>query len=132
MEAAQKSHRIVAVLSPACLNDKWECDAVYQALKQLHSLDPHLCCVTLKQIPSSENQVKNSQGETLSSLVRTVHVINWDRSNDDRFWLSLRLRLPPKRYNTETKLENVNSTQNDNSTRLSNNSNSQESLDIFV
>lgn len=97
VEACQKSHRIVAVMSPACVNDKWECITLHQALKQLHELDTQFCCIILKQFPTTGSNIKNSMGESFSSLVRNINIINWERFKDDKFWLSVRLKLPPKR-----------------------------------
>lgn len=127
-EDAQRCRRIIAVLSPAAVNDNWDSSNVLQALKQLQSLGPKLVCVSLKELPKAQNEVKNSQGETLTSLIHTIGVITWERKNDDKFWYSLRLRLPPKRR-TEI-VESINSTQGENNSRLT--SNSQESLDNLV
>ncbi|KAJ3655156.1 hypothetical protein Zmor_014294 [Zophobas morio] len=98
-DEALKSRRIIALLSPPVLNDTWTTAGIYQAIKQLQALGPKLICVTLKELPKCENETKNSQGETLSSLTRTINVIVWERAKDDKFWLALRLRLPPKRRN---------------------------------
>ncbi|KAF5281564.1 hypothetical protein FQA39_LY05099 [Lamprigera yunnana] len=99
LDASYKSHRIVAVISPSAVGDCWECPILHQILKQLCELDPQFCCVTLKEFPSNGEQIKNSSGESFSSLVRNINVINWERSREDKFWLSLRLKLPPKRCN---------------------------------
>ncbi|KAK4878947.1 hypothetical protein RN001_007093 [Aquatica leii] len=107
-EAFCKSRRIVAVISPSSVSDDWQCSVLYQALKQLYQLDSQFCCVTLKPFPTNGEQEKNSQGESFSSLVRNINVIYWQRSKDESFWLSLRLKLPPKRF-SETNLI-VNST----------------------
>ncbi|KAJ8929322.1 hypothetical protein NQ314_018030 [Rhamnusium bicolor] len=127
-EEAKKCRRIVAVFSPAVVNESWDTNNVLQALKQLQSLGPKLVCVALKELPKTQNEVKNSQGETLASLTRSIGVILWDRKKDDKFWYSLRLRLPPKRR-TEM-VDNKNFAQGENNSRLT--SNSQESLDNLV
>lgn len=96
------------------------------ALKQLQSVGPQLCCVTLKELPLKENEVKNAQGETLTGLSRSLNVILWEQGENEKFWLSLRLRLPPNR-----RVETVITVpQGENNKRLS--SNSQESLDNLV
>nr|XP_023023091.1 interleukin-1 receptor accessory protein-like 1 [Leptinotarsa decemlineata] len=96
-EEAQKCRRIIAVLSPTLLKENWECSQILEALRQLRSLGPQLICVSLKELPKNENEVKNAQGETLAALSRSLGVILWERKQDQRFWYSLRLRLPPKR-----------------------------------
>lgn len=78
-EAARKSRRVFAMLSPACFNDNWDACTVYKGLKQLKALGPPLKCIALKQLPTNTTQIKNDQGETLTSLLRTVTVIQWDR-----------------------------------------------------
>ncbi|KAG5886512.1 hypothetical protein JTB14_024166 [Gonioctena quinquepunctata] len=98
-EEAQKCRRIIAVLSPTLLRENWESTNLLKALKQLQSLGPRLICVSLKELPKKENEVKNSQGETLSVLAKSLGVLLWERKQEQAFWLSLRLRLPPKRRN---------------------------------
>ncbi|XP_049822334.1 interleukin-1 receptor accessory protein-like 1-A [Aethina tumida] len=123
---AQNSKRLLAVISPAALKDNWENENVLMALKQLQSVGPQLCCVTLKELPLKENEVKNAQGETLTGLSRSLNVILWEQGENEKFWLSLRLRLPPNR-----RVETVITVpQGENNKRLS--SNSQESLDNLV
>ncbi|KAI4465448.1 interleukin-1 receptor family member [Holotrichia oblita] len=97
-ETAKRSRRIVAVISPATLNQHWDSRSLYEALKQLHAFNDKLTCVLLKEVPRSEMEIKNSAGETLSSIVRCMNVVHWQRNKEDKFWLSLRLRLPPKRH----------------------------------
>ncbi|KRT81646.1 hypothetical protein AMK59_5017, partial [Oryctes borbonicus] len=104
LEASKRSRRIVAVISPATLNQNWDSRSLYEALKQLQAFNDKLICVLLKDVPRSEMETKNSAGETLSSIIRCMNVIHWQRNNEDKFWLSLRLRLPPKR-NGEMNLE---------------------------
>jgi interleukin 1 receptor accessory protein-like len=110
---ALRSRRIIALLSPAVLND-WTTAGIYQAIKQLQALGPRLTCVTLKELPNCKNEVKNSQGETLNSVVQMISVVHWERSKDEKFWLALRLRLPPKRRN-ERLVESRNQIQGTNS-----------------
>lgn len=134
-EAARKSRRIVAVLSPACFNEKWDPDVIYQGLKQLKALGPPINCITLKPLPLQNSQLKNDQGETLASTLKTVNIINWDRSVDDKyFWLSIRLYLPPKRLQSSPvahqEPKSSSSVAAPDSTRL--NCNSHESLEILV
>ncbi|KAJ8951083.1 hypothetical protein NQ318_003781 [Aromia moschata] len=121
---AQKCRRIIALISPAVVNEHWDASSILQALKQLQSLGPKFVCVALKELPKNQNEVKNSQGETLASLSRSVGVIFWERKNEAKFWYALRLSLPPKRR-TEI-VENRNATQGENNSRLT--SNSEESL----
>ncbi|KAJ8918374.1 hypothetical protein NQ315_008068 [Exocentrus adspersus] len=127
-DEAQKCRRVLAVFSPAAVNENWDTNNVQQALKQLQSLGTKFVCVALSNLPKSENEVKNSQGETLASLTRSIGVILWERKQDDKFWYSLRLRLPAKRK-TECE-ETKQLTQGENNLRL--NSSSQESLDNLV
>lgn len=96
-EPAERSRRLLVVLSPACVENKWDSVAIYNALKQLDSLGPQLSCISLKEVPLQGNEAKNAQGETLSSLLRNVKVIQWGKYHDDKFWLSILLQLPPKR-----------------------------------
>lgn len=106
-EAARKTRRLLAVLSPDALNDNWEANTLYQALKQLLALCPAhshpITCITLKSLPTTIPQIKNAQGETLISILRAdmVHVISWRRA-DKKFWLAIRLGLPPKRYQSSS------------------------------
>lgn len=115
---AERSRRILLVLSPACVNNKWDSPTVYNALKQLISLGPQLSCITLLQLPVQENETKNAQGETLSSLLRNISVIQWGKDHDGKFWLSILLQLPPKRNNQSSVLQNVDVNQEDSSKRL--------------
>lgn len=98
LEAAKRSRRIVAVISPATLNQHWDSRSLYEALKQLQAFNDKLICVLLKDVPRSETEIKNSAGETLSSIIRCMNIVHWQRTKEDKFWLSLRLRLPPKRH----------------------------------
>ncbi|XP_050307071.1 single Ig IL-1-related receptor-like [Anthonomus grandis grandis] len=94
---AQASRRVIAVLSPSSLHSSWSSSNLYQALKQLQSLTgPKLICVALKELPSSQNDPKNSIGETLATLLKTMKVILWER-NDATFWLNLFKEMPAKR-----------------------------------
>ncbi|GJQ70577.1 hypothetical protein Trydic_g22976 [Trypoxylus dichotomus] len=97
LEATKRSRRIVAVISPATLNQNWDSRSMYEALKQLQAFNDKLTCVLLKDVPRSEMELKNSAGETLSSIIQRMNVVHWQRDKEDKFWLSLRLRLPPKR-----------------------------------
>lgn len=78
-EASRKSRRVLAVISPACFNENWDAGTVYKGLKQLKALGPPLLCVALKQLPTDTTQLKNDQGETLVTLLRTITVIQWNR-----------------------------------------------------
>lgn len=127
-EEALKCRRIIVILSPAAVNGNWDTNNVQQALKQLQSLNAKLVCVSLKTLPKNQNEIKDSQGETLASLTHSIGVILWERKQDDKFWYSLRLRLPAKRR-TECE-ETKKLTQGENNLRL--NSDSQESLDNLV
>lgn len=115
---AERSRRILMVLSPACVHNKWDSLTIYNALKQLSSLGPRLSCITLRPLPISENETKNEQGETLATLVRKITVIQWGKYHDAKFWLSVLLQLPPKRQQ-QSVLQNPSSVnQNDSSKRL--------------
>lgn len=114
-----KSRRVLAILSPAVFSDQWEAPGVYEAMKQLQGLGSKLSVVALKKLPKSVDKVKNSQGETLNSLVRMLTVVVWERSQDDKFWMALRFRLPPKRGDNDTiVVGNTTSRQGENSSRL--------------
>lgn len=129
-EPARRSRTILAVLSPSCLNDRWETNIIYHCVKQLQQLGPKLSCIVLKQLPAHAGEVKNSQGETLASVLNSINVIHWGRLQDDTFWLALRLRLPPKR-NKQSSVENMNMTQTEVAPRILTD-NSQEILDNLV
>lgn len=116
------------VFSPAAVNGNWDTSNVQQALKQLQSLDTKLVCVSLKTFPKNQNEIKDSQGETLASLSHSIGVILWERKQDDKFWYSLRLRLPARRRPEHEETKKL--TQGENNLRL--NSDSQESLDNLV
>ncbi|XP_018328506.1 interleukin-1 receptor accessory protein-like 1 [Agrilus planipennis] len=122
-EAAQKSRRVVAVVSPALVNDKWDASSLYQTLKQLQGLGPKTCFVVLQKMPNCDDQAKNAIGENLNSILRNATVIQWERSNDRQFWLALRLNLPPRRIGG-----NVLNAPERNATRL----NSDETVDNVV
>lgn len=102
-DAARKSRRLLSVLSPDALNANWEANTIYQALKQLLALSPAhsypITCIVLKSLPTTVSQIKNAQGETLSSVLRAgmVHVLPWNRA-DEKFWLAVRLGLPSNKY----------------------------------
>ncbi|CAH1117971.1 unnamed protein product [Phaedon cochleariae] len=121
---ALRCRRIIAVLSPALFKGDWQSSSLLEAINQLKSLGPPLICVSLKELPKSENETKNAQGETLTTLARSVGVILWERKSDDAFWYSLRLRLPARRRSDE------DNTRSDQSERLS--TNGQECLDNLV
>ncbi|XP_066253857.1 single Ig IL-1-related receptor-like [Euwallacea similis] len=97
-QQAPSSRRLITILSPGSLKNSWISTNLYQALKQLQSIEtPRLICVSLKDLPFSENEAKNGAGETLASVARSMNVITWERSNDSRFWLNLCRELPAKR-----------------------------------
>lgn len=96
-EPAERSRRVLVVLSPSCVDNKWDSGSIYIALKQLSALGPQISCITLKELPVQVVETKNAQGETLSSLLRNITVIQWGKYHDDKFWLSILLQLPPKR-----------------------------------
>lgn len=125
-ETAKRSRRIVAVISPATLNQHWDSRSLYEALKQLHAFNDKLTSVLLKEVPRSEMEIKNSAGETLSSMIRCMNVVHWQRNKEDKFWLSLRLRLPPKRHGDR----NIGDNRSINTLRLRNGYG--ESLDELV
>lgn len=94
----QSSRRMITVISPAALNDTWASSNLYQAIKQLQTLDsPKLICVALKELPSSHHDTKNSIGETLASLTKSINLILWERNSDKKFWLSMFKEMPARR-----------------------------------
>lgn len=104
-EPARKCSTIIAVLSPSLVGgtneNNWDSSTLQKAIKQLSIIGTPLILVTLKQLPSASSQTKDHNGETLSSMLKTTHVVPWtNQSNEQKFWLSLRLRLPCKRMNT--------------------------------
>lgn len=83
---------MIVVLSPNALNDKWDTNTIINALKQLQSLYPKLICVVLQELPKND-----CRGESVKSISKSVDIIVWRRNVvDNKFWLSLRLKLPPK------------------------------------
>lgn len=95
---AQTCRRLLVVLSPAALNDSWASSNLYQALKQLQAISaPKLICVMLKELPACQNETKNSLGETLTSVSKSMNIISWERSNGVKFWLEVCKQLPAKR-----------------------------------
>nr|CAI5827225.1 unnamed protein product [Callosobruchus analis] len=86
-----------AVFSPALLDQNWDSDHVLHAIKQLQTLSPKLIVVALKELPKDEAQPKNSQGETLATITRSVPILQWTRRENEKFWYALRLELPAKR-----------------------------------
>lgn len=125
-EPAVRTRRLLAVMSPAALNDCWDAPRLCQAVKQLNLLGPRLMCIMLKEAPVTGSQIKDAQGQSLNTVLRQNYVLNWDRTNSERFWLSVRLWLPSKRCSS------VADNQLANSSRLTTNTDSQESLDILV
>ncbi|XP_060518044.1 X-linked interleukin-1 receptor accessory protein-like 2 [Cylas formicarius] len=128
---SESSRRIISVISPAAVNETWASSNLYQALKQLQTIgQSKLICVALKELPASKNETKNSVGETLSSLTRSMNLILWERSKDSKFWLNLRKHLPPKRRLDNVSTELVQQT-GDNQSRL-NSKPSECSLDSLM
>lgn len=83
---------MIVVLSPHALNEKWETNTIINAFKQLQSLYPKLICVALQELPKND-----CRGESPKSISKSVDMIVWRRNVvDNKFWLSLRLKLPPK------------------------------------
>lgn len=115
---AQRSRRLLAVLSPSLLRDSWTNIAVYQALHTLLTIHSRIICVTLQPLPKCDS-AKNAQGENLLPLLHAVYLVEWrpdgycmgmgDRNQaHKRFWASLRLHLPPyrrSRHSLSTKQE---------------------------
>lgn len=97
LSIGDKYRRIVALMSPALLKGSWETSTVVEALKELRKIGPNMLCISLKEFPKNEMEVKDSNGETLRAVIRSLNVILWERKEDDKLWNSLRLRLPPKR-----------------------------------
>nr|CAH7729788.1 unnamed protein product [Callosobruchus chinensis] len=86
-----------SVFSPALLDQNWDSDHVLHAIKQLQTLSPKLIVVALKELPKDDAQPKNSQGETLATITRSVPILQWTRRENEKFWYALRLELPAKR-----------------------------------
>ncbi|CAH1996169.1 unnamed protein product [Acanthoscelides obtectus] len=86
-----------SVFSPALVDQQWDSDHVLHAIKQLQTLTPKLIVVALKELPKDEAQPKNSQGETLATITRSVPMLQWTRRDNEKFWYALRLELPAKR-----------------------------------
>lgn len=120
---ADKSRRIIMVFSKSALNNSWDTQTAYNTIKHLLSLGPKIICIATEDLPKNSLETKNEQGETLKSVLSLVYVINWMRPLNDKWWLNLCLRMPPKRH-TSNKQEN-------NAIRL-NSINRQESLDNLV
>lgn len=108
---AQRSRRLLVVLSPSLLHDSWTSTALYQALHTLLTVHSRIICVTLQPLPKCES-AKNAQGDSLPALLRAVHLVEWrsegycfgmgDRSRaHKRFWASIRLHLPPHRHSRQ-------------------------------
>ncbi|XP_056635583.1 uncharacterized protein LOC130444478 isoform X1 [Diorhabda sublineata] len=107
LSLGEKYRRIAVLVSPALLKGSWDSDAVLGALKELRKIGPKMLCVSLKDFPKNEMEVKDSNGETLRAVIRSLNVILWERKEDEKLWNSLRLRLPPKRnvpQGTDTRL----------------------------
>lgn len=118
LDVAARSRRILVVLSPACIYNKWDSITVYNALKYLASLGPRLSCIALKPLPIQVNEMKNAQGETLSSFLRNIAVIQWGKYQDEKFWLWILLQLPPKRIQQTILPNNTVLNQSNGSQRL--------------
>lgn len=127
-DAARKTRRVVAVISPTSLDNQWDTATVYQALKQLNSLNAKLVCVAMQELPKSGTDLKNAQGETLASILKSMTVIPY---SSERFWLSLRLHLPAKRFEQASNDIDMTQTNNPNDTRL-NRFAEPRSLDMLV
>lgn len=114
---ARKSSRLVCILSPAFLDDKWEATKIQQHLKKLQSVRSPLICVALKELPKHlDSQPKDSQGETLATLLKKVHLVQWTRNNgrENIFWYALRLRLPPPSNKPSEKMSIIRQTSDNN------------------
>ncbi|CAH1130268.1 unnamed protein product [Ceutorhynchus assimilis] len=108
---AQTSRRVVILLSPAALNDTWASSNLYQALKHIQTINASkMITVTLKELPSTQNEAKNSIGETLASVAKSMNVIQWERCNDAKFWLALCKELPAKRGSGNSNGANIEMT----------------------
>lgn len=97
LEAAKKSRRLVAVLSPESVQGQWDPPTLYEALKQLNSLNAQFTCVMMADAPKNTNETKNDLGETFVSLFKQIVHVQWTGvEHNEQFWLTLRLYLPPK------------------------------------
>ncbi|XP_067014223.2 X-linked interleukin-1 receptor accessory protein-like 2 [Anabrus simplex] len=97
--AAENSRRLVVVLSPALLGNKWTSTCLHEVLSVLHGLHPALVCVALQSLPKNEF-VKGESGCTLPSLLCGLSApVEWSgqsEANRRDFWIYLRLRMPPR------------------------------------
>ncbi|XP_022919008.1 interleukin-1 receptor accessory protein-like 1 [Onthophagus taurus] len=96
-EDITNSYAVITVLSPTTMQENWTAKSLYAALKNIEHLGRKHTCIVLKELPKCE-MVKNSIGETLETLVNKMNVIQWRRRQEEsKFWLNLRLKLPPIR-----------------------------------
>ncbi|KAK9888777.1 hypothetical protein WA026_001002 [Henosepilachna vigintioctopunctata] len=119
-KSSERSRRLLLILSPNTLHGSWDTTNVYKALKFLVSLGPPLICITKEKLPVAINEVKNSQGETLKSVLNMINLIDWIDPPSEKWWLNLCLELPAKRQIRVSEQ------------RLSRSINRQESLDNLV
>ncbi|KAL3283030.1 hypothetical protein HHI36_006189 [Cryptolaemus montrouzieri] len=120
---SERCRRIIIFLSPSALNGSWDTATVYKAIKILDSLGPSVICILLEKLPAMKNETKNSQGETLKSVLNLVNLIDWIDPPSDKWWQNLCLWMPPKR--------NFKNSEH-NTLRLNRTMNRQESLDNLV
>ncbi|CAG9833842.1 unnamed protein product [Diabrotica balteata] len=123
LSEGEKYRRVIVVISPAMLEGSWDPSRLLLALKQLKGFGPNVIFISLKELPKTEPEIKNAEGETLSAVIRSLGVIVWDRRDEEKVWYLLRLKLPPKRTVSEKRTRGPD-------TRLRNNS--QESIGEYV
>nr|CAD7264798.1 unnamed protein product [Timema shepardi] len=96
---AQRSRRLLAVLSPSMLAGNWTSAALYYALYTLLRIHSKVVCISLKKLPLCDSE-KTPHNESLPVLLQAAPVVEWysnvGRDERARFWGALRLRLPPR------------------------------------
>nr|CAD7607144.1 unnamed protein product [Timema genevievae] len=118
---AQRSRRLLAVLSPSMLAGNWTSADLYYALYTLLRIHSKVVCISLKlanapvvfsqttedgeievrisKLPLCDSE-KTPHNESLAVLLQAAPVVEWysnvGRDERARFWGALRLRLPPR------------------------------------
>ncbi|XP_063224233.1 interleukin-1 receptor accessory protein-like [Bacillus rossius redtenbacheri] len=99
---AQRSRRLLAVLSPALLRDGWTAGSLHQAFHALLRVHSKVICVALQPLPRCDSSEARDQLDGgYATLRRAVHLVEWSPGarHADRahaFWSSVCLHLPPR------------------------------------
>ncbi|XP_047107253.1 single Ig IL-1-related receptor-like [Schistocerca piceifrons] len=94
---AERSRRLMVVLSPPVVNNNWTCAALMKVLRIFLQIHPNTICISLQALPKEGATVKNEYGETLQQLCRKAKVIMWQGISERarrNFWKTVRLELP--------------------------------------